>query len=70
MDNNNKEKCYLFCTNNQFTLVDDENLIIYRFYDISKKKEYSFLLKNDTLYTIIQLNTFGSIFVGNYLMGI
>ena len=66
---NNKEKCFLFFTNNELSFAEKDELTFYKFFDVSKKKKYTFLLKNNILYVVIQLNSFGSIFVGNYLMG-
>ena len=66
---NNKEKCFLFFSNQETTFAEKDNLVFHRFLDISNNKRYTFLWKNHTLYVVVQLNSFGSIFVGNYIMG-
>jgi hypothetical protein len=64
-----KTKHAFFITDGKFNLPkENENLVIQKFYDISKNKIYSFICQNDDLYIMINQNTFGSAFFGNTVL--
>ena len=55
-----------FITDKNYTLPkENENIIIKKYFDVSKSRFFSFTIQNNELFIILNQNTFGSAFFGN-----
>ena len=62
----NTTKHTFIITDDKFNTSDEnENFIIQKFFDISKKQIFSFTSQNNDLFILLNQNTFGSAFFGN-----
>ena len=66
MDISQRTKHIFFITDNKyFAPKENESITIHKYFDVSKKRLFSFIFQKDELFVILNQGTFGSAFFGN-----
>ena len=66
MDSIQNTKHVFFITDKNYILPkENENILIQKYFDISKKQIFSFTIQKDELFIVLNQKTFGSAFFGN-----
>ena len=66
MDSIQNTKHVFFVTDKNYILPkENENILIQKYFDISKKQIFSFTIQKDELFIVLNQKTFGSAFFGN-----
>ena len=69
MDSIQNTKYTFFITDKNYILPKEyENIIIHKYFDISKNHIFTFTFQNNELFIILNQNTFGSAFFGNIVL--
>ena len=69
MDSIKNKKYTFFITDNNYILPkENDNIIIHKYFDVSKNRLFSFTFQNNDLFIILNQNTFGSAFFGNTVL--
>ena len=69
MDSIQNTKYTFFITDNNYILPkENDNIIIHKYFDVSKNILFSFTFQNNDLFIILNQNTFGSAFFGNTVL--